>query len=418
MTQPTGLATLSRSDLALVARELMLSGHLQDRSSIPAVLARHPMAEANEIAIEEWMTTSPVYTRRMKRLMGIEGTGVEAILKAIQLEIGMPHQFLDAGYALHDDHHGEFWLRRCGALDDVTPMGVDMVRGMCHDIEDPTFDATAVATNRRARVRPLHRPPEIPKGGPACHWVVTIEPDAEEIQDHPHLATVASCRLASWPNDPDPSTEPGGWEDYRGPFDPAFELEDLSQRALVLVATEFAIQAHLLARAMMSAVARRDGEDAAIDVGRKLFEGLGWVAAERLVPVLELDDSAGAIATVLRTCHLTLLGDYLGLDVTQPTPDEVVVTLTADSPALGEGDPYSLAALLDLGADEILASIACGVNPRARVDRVDGRPGARAAWRIVIDSDGEPNPQPKSVEVVRFSTGPEAVFIRRRPLRR
>jgi hypothetical protein len=30
---------------------------------------------------------------------------------------------------------------------DVEPMGEDYVRLMCHDIEDPTFDATAVATN-------------------------------------------------------------------------------------------------------------------------------------------------------------------------------------------------------------------------------------------------------------------------------
>jgi hypothetical protein len=289
---------------------------------------------------------------------------------------------------------------------------------MCHDIEDPTFDATAVATNRKARVRPFHRPPEVPAGGPACHWSVVIDDAVDDVADHPHLAEVAASILATWPNDPPPSTEPGGWEDYAGPFDAHFELEDLSQRALVLVATEFSVQAHLLARAIMAAVARRDGESAAIDIGRKLFAGLGWIAAERLVPVLAVDDSAPAIAEVLRTCHLTLIADYLGLDVALPSADEVVLTLAADAPALAEGDPFTLSALLELGADEILESIAGGVNPRARVARIAGGDGVVAAWRITIAPTAEPSPEPGTVEVVRFSTGPSTVFIRRRPLRR
>jgi hypothetical protein len=177
----TDTRTMPRSLLAMVARELMLAAHLQDRASVPALLSRHSMAEANDVAIEEWMTTSPVYAARMQRLMRIRGDDVGAILKGLQLEIGMPHQFLDAGYEVRDGHHGEFWLRSCGALADVQPLGVEMVRGMCHDIEDPTFDATAAATNRRARVRPVHRPPAIPHGGPVCHWEVTIDDEREAI---------------------------------------------------------------------------------------------------------------------------------------------------------------------------------------------------------------------------------------------
>lgn len=40
-----------------------------------------------------------------------------------------------------------FQLASCGALLDLEPMGEQAVKLMCHDIEDPTFDATAVATN-------------------------------------------------------------------------------------------------------------------------------------------------------------------------------------------------------------------------------------------------------------------------------
>ena len=47
---------------------------------------------------------------------------------------------------------------------------------MCHDIEDPTFDATAGATNPYAQVRPIHRPPRVPDDrAPHCHWRVVID---------------------------------------------------------------------------------------------------------------------------------------------------------------------------------------------------------------------------------------------------
>lgn len=55
-------------------------------------------------------------------------------------------EWMDFRYTVHDRWHGEFYLDHCGALLDVEPMGEDYVRGMCPDIEDPTLDATAVAT--------------------------------------------------------------------------------------------------------------------------------------------------------------------------------------------------------------------------------------------------------------------------------
>ena len=115
-----------------------------------------------DIAIEEWMGASPIYTKRMQRALGFEGDSVETIFKGIQLDIGAPPQFMDFRYRVVDHDYGEFWLDHCGALMDVEPMGADFVVAMCHDIEDPTFDATAIATNARAQVRPIHRPPRIP----------------------------------------------------------------------------------------------------------------------------------------------------------------------------------------------------------------------------------------------------------------
>ena len=155
-------AELSREQLAVLVPELLLIGQLVDRSGMGWCIKPFGHPEMLQIAIEEWAGCSPVYTKRMQRALKFEGDDVITIFKGLQLDIGAPPQFMDFRYTVHDRCHGEFHLDHCGALLDLEPMGEDYVRGMCHDIEDPTFDATAVATNPRAQVRPIHRPPRVP----------------------------------------------------------------------------------------------------------------------------------------------------------------------------------------------------------------------------------------------------------------
>ena len=71
---------------------------------------------------------------------------VDTVFKNLQIEVGAPPQFMDFQFRVDRPEYGEFWLPHCGALMDVEPHGEEAVRLMCHDIEDPTFDATAVAT--------------------------------------------------------------------------------------------------------------------------------------------------------------------------------------------------------------------------------------------------------------------------------
>jgi hypothetical protein len=167
----------------------------------------------------------------------------------------------------------------------------------------------------------------------------------------------------------------------------------------------------------MWTLAERDGVDHALLVGRQLFAGVGGISAERLVPALGLtDDGAASIAKVLQICHVTLLRDYLGLRVTMPDDDTVLVTLAPDSPALAEGDAFSVAGLLDAGGVEILEAIAGAVNPCAVVTDTDAPAGARAAWTISIGDEPRAK-EPDAVTVTRFSNGVSQVFLRRRPLR-
>ena len=220
--------------LAVLAREYQLAAHLQDRAGIPQVLARYGAAAMREIAIAEWMGASPVYTQRMQRALGFAGDDVATIFKGMQFDVGAPHGFLDFRFRVNDDGSGEFWLPYCGALMDVEPMGEEFVVGMCHHIEDPTFDATAVATNPRAQVRPIHRPPRVPADRDAALPLARAHrarrgagrgDRADAGRCGSRASRSSSSRHAA--HAPSPAASPT----TPGPFDPDLQLEDLAHAA-------------------------------------------------------------------------------------------------------------------------------------------------------------------------------------------
>src|SRR5207247_7588198 len=90
--------------------------------------------------------------------------------------------------------HLYFEFAHCGALMDVAPFGERQVVGMCHHIEDPTFDATVSAINPRARCRPVHRPPRS-RGDqlPHCRWEVVIDDAAEPLAE-PEITRMVRAR--------------------------------------------------------------------------------------------------------------------------------------------------------------------------------------------------------------------------------
>ncbi|MEZ5269450.1 MAG: hypothetical protein R2789_13115 [Microthrixaceae bacterium] len=71
-------------------------------------------------------------------------------------------------------------------------MGEEFVRTMCHDIEDPTFDATAAATNPRTHDAVAPTTQEPADRAPHCAWTVDIEAAAEPIIEAGITAQVAA----------------------------------------------------------------------------------------------------------------------------------------------------------------------------------------------------------------------------------
>jgi len=406
----------THAELAELARELLLAGHLIDRSGMPHLISRFGRDPMRDIAIDEWMAASPIYSVRMQRLLGFEGDTVEVIFKGMQLDVGAPPEFMDFRYRVVDDHHGEFVLDHCGALMDVEPMGDEYVRAMCHDIEDPTFDATAMATNPRARVRPVHRPPRVPADRqPHCAWTVTIDSDAEPLPYPVRAADLASCQAATRPlaSAPEGLDHLDGWDDYTAPLDADLVMERFSSAALAAISDEVALQGHLLSRAFMLAVVdRSSGADAASIGGHQLC-GIAGVTSKRLAAALGVEPDLEGIAAVLAVHPMFLPRDYVDLHVGADAATLIVGI--GPCPALDEADGLTWPGILVEHSDAGLRSAVQCLAPLAQIERVDPTDDHLARWRIWIDPAAEPARQPDDVTLTEFSTGAGFSFHRRLP---
>ena len=408
-----GLASLSRHTLVALGHEYMLFGHLLNRAGLPPVHMRLGAQARERIAIEEWMGASPIYSTRMQRLLRFEGDGVGTIMRNLQLDVGFAHQYMDVRYTLTDETRGAFWLERCGALLELEPLGEQAVFSMCHTIEDPTFDATAVATNPSARCRPIHRPPRTPADrAPHCQWEVFIDPTADPVQEIPLTGRVRASRLARLPIGPVGADTGGGWNDYTAPFAPDFHLGFLSHAALVEVCRELLVQNHLLVRALMMAVAERADEQAACAVGMAQWVGSGAVAARRLRSALGMaDDGIDAVLKVLQL-HPAWLPGYVDVRVQRVAGDRGRLVV-GECTALDEGDACSWFALLDVVPHPALDAMVAAVDPRARCVATTPPPGARFAWDVVVDASAEPAAERPEIGMVA-ATG-TARFVFRHP---
>ena len=291
---------------------------------------------------------------------------------------------------------------------------------MCHDIEDPTFDATAAATHPCMKMRPIHRPPRNPNGRvPHCRWSVFIGDEAEPYEQHPNLAIVAESKIAKVKIDvPDQNEEPGGWTSYAGAFDPGFQLEDLSHSALVTVCQEFAVQSHLLARAFMLCAAQRKGDAVATELGAAQWTGIAALTTERLARQLKITgDGIEDVAKGFQVHPCFHPRAYIDFRVEITGPQSARISI-GDCDALNEGDAYSWFAGLGEQSHSALDAIAGAINPRARCHPVASPRDAALAWEVVIDLASAPQHPPQELNLAKISRGATFEFERRRALRK
>jgi len=354
------LDALPRKNLLAVAYDYMHSGMIASRASRgPLAALGDRVPESDMLSIPQWMGASPVYTRRLRRLFGIEGDDVVAILKALQLDVGFVHQYMDVAYKVTDPKHAEFWLLHCGALMDVEPFGEERVRHMCHTIEDPTFDATALATNPRARIRPIHRPPRSPADRqPHCHWTVIIDDENEPVGSNSQTDRVDALALSSVPNEIGPAVE-GRLHDYSGPLELAFRLDALTNGALAAAAREFQMQAHLLVASMHLAVADRTDEELSRGVTDDGWLAFGWILAERLARVADLGERVDRVAAALALTPAF----PPGFDRTvEATGDHVEIRFEPTHDGIGDPDHPGCVGSLARGVTTGVQGTVCGLG--------------------------------------------------------
>jgi hypothetical protein len=397
-------ASLSREELATLVPELLLIGHMIDRSGMAWCVSNFGREEMLQVAIEEYMGASPIYIKRMQKALKYEGVDVITIFKGMQLDIGAPPQFMDFRYTVHDRWHGEFHLDHCGALLDIEPMGEDYVRGMCHDIEDPTFDATAAATNPKAQVRPIHRPPRVPADQhPHCRWTVIIDESYPPVSGIPALDIIRQTRAATTELDQiDPDNE--GKSDYSGPLLSDFDFGAFSHSALVRIADEVCLQMHLVYLSFAIAVrARAESEQQARDICTKGLIGIAGLAAERIHRALALPSSVDGALRVFELHPLFNPAAYVDAEFTSD------VACVRSSRAHDDGAWLSLCS-----PDELrpLQAIVAAVDPHLDVEIT----GTDTGWTARVVQTDTPAKELREVSVAKVSRGATFEFAPRRSL--
>ena len=395
-------SALTREQLAVLVPELLLIGQLIDRSGMAWCISAVGREGMQQVAIEEWMAASPIYTRRMQQALRYEGDDVITIFKGLQLDIGAPPQFMDFRYTVHDRWNGEFHLDHCGALMDVEPMGPEYVQGMCHDIEDPTFDATAVATNAHAQVRPIHRPPRMPADrNPHCAWTVKIDESYPPVSESEGCVALQSSKAASTVlDDIDPSDD--GQADYSGDLMADVDFAAFSHSALVRIADEVCLQMHLLNLGFRRAVQARTDADAAEEIATKQLIGIAGVAAQRIRAALDLPgDEAGAVR-VLELHPLLNPASYVTASIGQGIRVE-------RGPAHHDGSWISL---VGPGRTAPLQAAVRAVDPYLDVEVT----GSDDSWTAYVERRSEPAAEAGEVAVTRFSSGTSFVFQPRKSI--
>ena len=400
------LAGLPRDTLATLLREWLLHGHLQDRVGVP-LLYQHGVDRegAEQIAIDEWAAASPLYSLRMQDTLGFRGQTVDVILKNLQLDIGSPPQYMDFRLKYIDDDHAEFFLAHCGALMDVEPMGEDWVHGMCHTIEDPTFDATAAATSPFAVMRPIHRPPRTPTDRmPHCAWRIDIDPNTEPAQSHPNLAMVAQSLAARLPVATIAAeADPDGFVGYRHAMDPDLRFEQFSHATLVAILSEVALQSQLLMRSYLLSVTDRVSAVAAEELGPRVLVGVVPVTAGRIAAALGITETnAAAIAQVLQVHPSFQPPGYITPRVELVDASTVRFALLR-SAIFDEGDGRTWLAGLGGAGDRAIDALARGINRRARSRPAPTRDDEQVAYEIIIDDATEELREEPETALARFS---------------
>ena len=214
--------------------------------------------EMAQVAIEEWASSSPIYTRRMQQALGYAPDVAGPGRRRHDLQgSAAGHRSAAAVHGL-PLHGARPMARRVPPRPLRRPHGCRTDGASLTCARCATTSRTRPSTpprsprTRGAQVRPIHRPPRWASADlaadrrPHCAWTVIIDDSYPEVAAIPALHDVG--RLSrSVPLRSTRSTRPTTVRaDYAGPLVSDLDFSAFSHSALVRIADEVCVQMHLL----------------------------------------------------------------------------------------------------------------------------------------------------------------------------
>jgi hypothetical protein len=120
-----------------------------------------------------WEKCSRFELKRLAPLAGIEGNGIDALFKFLQLVPWM--QVTDYRLEIESPHRGTLAVSKCSILEGMEKAGDGRERLVCSQVDAAIFRAYARYFNPDIKVEPLLLPPREDRQGICCRWEFTLE---------------------------------------------------------------------------------------------------------------------------------------------------------------------------------------------------------------------------------------------------
>ncbi len=172
------LEKLSHSTLAMMCKEFMLDVFLLNYACYNAIAERLGEDHISAMAQDQYHHLAPVTVHRLRNAFDIEGDGIDAILKVLQLNPFTPHDYFNVGYARESDQRGLVWLSDCAGYREPVKRGIAGL--MAETPASPGFDKLVQEVNPHAVVRRIEPAEVAARSGGAdvrLAWEIVFDAD-------------------------------------------------------------------------------------------------------------------------------------------------------------------------------------------------------------------------------------------------
>ncbi len=176
------LEDLCYSTLLAQVKEFALDVHLLQRANYLGQRRHFGEDHLDEMIALHCAAMAPIYHARLRRLFNIEGEGMSAILKLLQLDHHFVPEYVKTGMTIVDESTGLFWIEDCEAINDGDLSGIltGLWRGEALGLQQ-----IVQSVNPRAVVTHTE-PPEHAR----LAWRIEIDPQREPAQVSPYAGLV------------------------------------------------------------------------------------------------------------------------------------------------------------------------------------------------------------------------------------